>query len=122
MANWQVYETKSRTPRLQILSGKFTVGASGAVSSQDCDGFTVTKESAAGQYRLTLDEAFNDFRGLDVDILDATDVLFDTILSEDVDGNRRITFQFWDADTPAATNPTAATVILLRVYVKNTNL
>lgn len=122
MANWQAYELKSRTPRLQVLVGKFTVGASGAVSSQDCDGFTVTKESTAGQYTLTLDEPFNSFWGVDVDILDATDVLHDTVLSEDVDGNGEVTVQFWDADTPAAANPTSATVILVRIWVKNTNL
>lgn len=122
MANWQVYEMKSRTPKMQTLFGKFTVGASGAVSSQDCDGFTVTKEATAGQYTFTIDEPFNSFWGLDADILDAADVLHDTILSEDVDSTREVTMQFWDPDTPAATNPASGTVILVRIFVKNTSL
>ena len=122
MANWQSYEMKSRTSHMQTLFGKFTVGASGAVSSQDCDGFTVTKEATDGQYTFTIDEPFFSFWGVELDILDATDVLHDSILSEDVDGNKTVTVQFWDPDTPAATNPSADTVILVRIFVKNSNL
>lgn len=122
MANWQAYEVKSRTPKAQLLFGEITVGASGAVSSQDCDGFTVAKEATAGQYTLTLDETFNKFLALDTTIIDATDVLFDTVLSEDVDGAKTIVVQLWDADTPAATDATSGTVLKFAIAVKNTSL
>jgi hypothetical protein len=36
------------------MTGTVTVGSSGAVSSSDTPGFTVTKQSAAGRYRVQL--------------------------------------------------------------------
>ncbi len=39
---------------LALFTGSFTVGSSGAVSSSDCPGFSVTKQTAAGQYRIQL--------------------------------------------------------------------
>lgn len=37
-----------------IFTGSFKIGTSGAVASSDCPGFTVTKQTAAGQYRIQL--------------------------------------------------------------------
>lgn len=47
----------SRDRGVEWLFGNITVGASGAVSATDANGFTVTKEAAAGTYTVVLDES-----------------------------------------------------------------
>lgn len=45
--------------RLVILTGIVTLGAGGAISSQDCEGFTVAKTAAeVGRYTATLRNKF----------------------------------------------------------------
>lgn len=39
---------------MALFTGSFTIGNTGAVASSDCQGFTVTKQTAAGQYRIQL--------------------------------------------------------------------
>ena len=39
---------------IALFLGSFTVGSSGAVASSDTPGFTVTKATAAGQYKIQL--------------------------------------------------------------------
>lgn len=47
----------SKDREVELLFGTITLGSSGAVASQDCNGFSVAKESAAGTYTVTFDAA-----------------------------------------------------------------
>lgn len=51
----------SKDREVEFLFGTITVGSSGAVASQDCNGFSVAKESADGTYTVTLDSAVSRF-------------------------------------------------------------
>lgn len=46
------------------LSGVVTFGASGAIASQSCKGFTVSKPTGTGLYRITLDDAARALLGI----------------------------------------------------------
>lgn len=46
--------------RKELLTGVVVLGASGAISSQVCEGFTVAKTAAkTGRYTVTLDKKYN---------------------------------------------------------------
>lgn len=59
MANRNTHPTASLDRATVTLFGEVTFGASGAVSSQDSLGFTVTKPAGTGLYRITLDDKWS---------------------------------------------------------------
>ena len=52
-------DVKSADKGVVILTGKVTIGSSGAVSSEVSDGFSTTK-AATGRYTFTTDEPYDD--------------------------------------------------------------
>lgn len=127
-------QTYGKEWKLMLLS--VTVGASGAVASVDGKGWrsdgtagtsinngSVTKEATAGQYSIVLPGKGSVPRILPLQpvIEDATDVLHCTVVSKDLSA-RKITFQFWDADTPAATDLTDGTIVHFALWVKNSDI
>jgi hypothetical protein len=54
-------EVVSPGKRKKLMSGLVTLGASGAISSQDCEGFSVVKTgSETGRYTITFEDKFTD--------------------------------------------------------------
>lgn len=59
------------------LYGSFTLGASGAVASSSCKGFTVTKTaSKTGRYTLTLQDKYNGLLAANVVLQGADDAAY----------------------------------------------
>ncbi len=117
-----------------IVTCSMLVGASGAVTSVTGRGFSsalpsgetpggIVKEATAGQYTVTLPGrgSVQAIIPLGAPVIEhATDVLHITVISKAL-SSRALTFQCWDADTPAATNPTSGAVLHFAFLVKNSN-
>jgi len=92
MANRTFYQHRGSLSREIVkLYGSVTVGAAGAVSSQSCKGFSVAlTDSETGRYTVTLEDAYNAFRGAHVCVEGADDaaltVLFGGVRNVDVAG------------------------------------
>lgn len=59
MANRNTHPMAGLDRAVVWLFGEVTFGGSGAVSSQDCLGFTVTKPAGTGLYRITLEDKWS---------------------------------------------------------------
>ena len=75
MANRNFYPHGGSLSReIKKLYGNVTVGASGAVSASTAKGFSVAlTDSEAGRYTVTLEDAYNAFRGCNVTVVQADD-------------------------------------------------
>ena len=75
MANRNFYPSRGSLSREIVkLYGSATIGASGAISSQSCKGFTIALTAAeAGRYTITLDDAYTAFRGCHATVEGAND-------------------------------------------------
>ncbi len=64
MANRTFYPVQALDKEAKHLFGIVTFGASGAVSSQTSYGFTVTKPTGTGLYRITLADKYPELLGV----------------------------------------------------------
>jgi hypothetical protein len=111
------------------LYGKVTFGASGAVSSQDCLGFTVTKTATkTGRYTVTLDDTYPKFLGCNVSTEIATDAAHTATVGLQTalrnvsvnDATPTFEIQYIEVDGSSGdANPASGAVAYIEVILKN---
>lgn len=101
---------------------KVTIGASGAATLTRGKGFASVAKAATGVYTITLSDKYKALLSADLAWIKATTVpvgAFWSIDAEAVSSTKVVTLNFWDADTPAAQEPTSGDVFLLHLALCN---
>lgn len=112
------YPLETLNPKLLLIGGSVTIGASGAVSSQDgakLSGGTVTQVgSEDGRYLVTLDRTYKRVRPLAPLMIGPDDAAFPTTTGSDPQARLLTTssfaVQFKRTDTQVDTDPASGTV------------
>lgn len=104
------------------LFGVVTFGAA-SIASQSCVGFSVARTDV-GKYTLTLTDKYNTLLGMPTQYFSATpnaaDPLLPAILvTETVASTKLITFELWDAESPAATEPAEGDKLFIQIHLRN---
>lgn len=114
--NWN--RAQNLEKEVKSLYADVAIGATGAPTLTKGLGVASIARDAAGEYTLTLEDKY--VRLMHVSIVhldaDAQDLLFQ-LNSEDVDGDKTITFECLTAD--AETDPADGTRLLIKIDVKN---
>lgn len=111
------------------LFGVVTLGASGAISSQDCKGFTVTKTATeTGRYTVTLADRYSALRSVNVMVEGSADTVYTSAkglqaLLRGVDMSAKVFYvQFVDRQTePADAEVENSAKIYLEISLKNSS-
>lgn len=113
-------EIQSLDRHLKVLFGVVTFGVA-EITSQASNGFTVTR-TGVGLYTLTLEDKYSDLLGMPVQYFsaapNATDSCNLKIVTETVATTKLITFQLWDTDSPAATDPATTDKLFIQVWLR----
>jgi hypothetical protein len=112
------YNLETLNPKLLLIGGSFTIGASGAISAQDgakLSGGTVTQvASEDGRYLVTLDRTYKRVRPLAPLMIGPDDAAFPTTTGSDPQARLLTTsgfaVQFKRTDTQADADPASGTV------------
>jgi hypothetical protein len=124
MANRNFYPSGGSLSReVKKLYGKVTIGASGAISAQDCLGFTVAKTAGeTGRYTVTLNDKYFAFRGCLVTIEGVADAAL-TVLYAGVRNVAVSTTKTFDIQCVGAiatdTNPASTNVLHIEITLQN---
>lgn len=99
------------------IAGRINVGASGAVSSVNGDGFTVVKTATAGKYTVTLLRSFKKLVGFNGSILYASSASLDKLRVNAADNltdasGKTFTIITTPGDSTTTTNPASGDSIL----------
>lgn len=109
------------------LYGSVTFGATGAVSSSDCKGFSVAKTgSETGRYTITLEDEYPEFKGCVAIVEGAADAAFSTngqlcALRNVAMASKTFDVQILDA-AGADTNPASGYKLWLEITLKNSEV
>lgn len=114
---------------LVILHGTATFGASGAIVSQSCRGFSLaTTDSEAGRYTVTLEDKYNELLNCMVSITGEDDTafgavgLFAALRNVDMDA-KTFYIQLIELDGNLAdTDPRSGDVMRVTIVLKNSSL
>lgn len=111
------------------IFGSITVGAAGAVTTSSGKGIaSVVKESAAGQYTITLSDSYNSLLWAGFTLVTSTDDAETVgtahrINSSAVDNSTpTVVLQCSDTATGADANPSSGSVILFTFKLKNSSV
>lgn len=112
------------------LYGEFTVGASGAISSSSCQGFSVAlTDSEAGRYTVTLNDAYYSLKGCSVTLVGPADAaltdaggVISFIRNDDVNGAKTFDLQFASNVDLADADVQSGAKVLLEITLKNSGL
>jgi len=112
------YNLETLNPKLLLIGGSFTIGASGAISAQDgakLSGGTVTQTASEdGRYAVALDRTYKRVRPLAPLMIGPDDSAFPTTTGSDPQARLLTTsgfsIQFKRTDTQADTDPASGTV------------
>lgn len=130
MANRYFKDTvKTLESAIVKLYGSVTFGASGAVSSSSCKGFSVAKTSGkTGRYTITLEDKYNSIKGCFVSLVGPDDAAATTaagywtfLRNDDVASAGTFDVQFVRTDTGADADPTSGNIALLEITLKNSS-
>lgn len=122
MANRNTHPTAALDRQVVALFGEVTFGSSGAVASQDCLGFTVTKPTGTGLYRITLEDKWAALAGLSL-VVDnaATAAIASFQLSDDgVPATKVIDIQCVNATVAA--NATDGHKLKIALFMRNSSV
>jgi len=130
MANRSFYPNhKSLEVDVIHLYAQITIGASGAVSASSGLGIaSVVKESAAGQYTITLSDSYNKLLHANVTALSTTDAAQTIgtafrIQSAAVDAaTPTLVIQASDTATGADANPTSGDILYVKIELRNSSV
>lgn len=117
---------KSLDRALVELFGVLTFGASGAISTQDCLGFSVAR-TGQGAWTITLEDKYTELFGLDATYLHASTLSGAKleIVAESVASAKTITCKWVSDDTAggtfAAEDPASGAKVFIRVTLRNTS-
>lgn len=126
-------DVKTLTPGLVLISGKVTLGASGAVSSTDIEGATLVKTgSETGRYTLTLNRGkVIEFRGGFVSWMAADDSAVSNTVGgsgaivcrdDDISSDGTVELQFTRNDTSADAELPDGTVFHFLVALRTSSV
>ena len=110
MASQSFFDVEHANREVKIVSGRISIGASGAPTVAEGLGFSIIGGSgsalSAGQYRLTLDKTYTGFLfgGVEFNALGVTQFALGRVLNHNVTGDKTINLEFRnydDDDTPA---------------------
>lgn len=117
---------------LVCLYGKVTLGASGAISSDDCRGFSIVKTDAeTGRYTVTLEDFYNGLRSVSVSVEGSADTVYTSgaglasyLRNVNVSTSAKtFDIQFADAAAPQAdANPEDNAVLYIEIVLKNSSV
>jgi hypothetical protein len=112
---------ESKDSGVVMLHGKVTIGASGAVSTDDSSGFATTK-AATGRYTFTLDHKYPEFLGaiVNIDAQGTPSDLKDQIYTEYTVASGAITFSLLAGTTE--TNPASGDTLFVTLIMKKTTV
>ena len=108
---------------LICLYGRVTIGAAGAVASQDCRGFSVVSDGSS-VYTVTLEDKYNALYMVSSNVNDAVAALegkFVQITSEDV-ANGTLEFTTVASDDGLAADIATDGVLFLELTLKNSSV
>jgi hypothetical protein len=108
--------------------GQITVGAAGAVASFKGGGIAdVVKETAAGQYTITLKKKLARLLGVKITPVKATatGIVQTQVISADLQGDftgdGKVVIQCLD-ETPAAVNPASGEILLIEIIARRSSV
>jgi hypothetical protein len=123
MANRNTFPAAALDRKVVSLYGKVVFGGSGAVASQDCLGFTVTKISATtGAYRCTLEDKWNALLFADAKIDDAATAADVKVQVRNVDLSSTKTVDFQIIGGAIAADATSGHEMYIRLDLLNSNV
>ena len=108
---------------LVCLYGRATIGATGAITTQDARGFSIAN-GATGVYTITLEDNYTALRMVSTNVIDsitAADGKVGMITAEDV-ANGTLEITFVGTDDGAAADPASGAVILIEITLKNSSV
>ena len=108
---------------LVCLYGRATIGASGAVASQDARGFSIAN-GATGIYTITLEDNYTALRMVSTNVIDAVaggEAKLAQITAEDV-ANGTLELTFVATDDGLAADPASGAIILIEITLKNSSV
>ncbi len=119
----------SLTQDVVLLTGKWTLGASGAISSSDLTGFSVAAVDGTGKQVITLDDAYYGLIGAsltyeDTGTFDEVESTVSEIAEETVSSDREITVQHIkvaDGTAQSQTNLNGKTIRCM-IWLKNSSV
>ena len=109
---------------LICLYGRVEVGAGGAISSQDCRGFSAAATGAPGVYDVTLEDNYTELYMLSSNVLDAVaagEGKIAQLTAEDV-ANGTLQFTVVATDDGLAANIADGGRLLLEITLKNSSV
>ena len=121
MANRTFSGIQALAKQVKVLSGKITIGGSGAVSSvtSKC-GFTAAK-TATGQITVTLEDKYNALLGADVTLLRTSFAATRAELKSESVSSGSLIIHTGDMTTGEA-DLASGTVMLVTLVLKNTDI
>jgi hypothetical protein len=122
--NFNTNGIKTLDREIVMLFGVVTFGTA-SIASQSSVGFTVTRTDV-GKFTITLADAYNQLLGCTFTWFSATPASTDPLLTpimvtETVAtvATKAITFETWDAESPAATEPISGDKLFIQVTLRN---
>jgi hypothetical protein len=112
------------------LYGKVTLGASGAIASQSCKGFSVEKTaSEVGRYTVTLEDKYSSLLSAQVAVQGADDAAYTSakglgwmLRAVDVSSSKTLYVQFLDREAaPADAEVADSSVLYIELTLKNSS-
>ncbi len=109
------------------LWGRFVVGASGAIASQDCKGFSVALNASPGTYIATLEDTFMGLLMFHANVIDAVaagEGKFAQITAEAVatKAAKTIGFTMIATDDGLAADVASGGIVLIEITLKNSTV
>ena len=103
------------------------IGASGAVSSSDCKGFSIAKTSGeTGRYTVTLNDKYNKLKSVNVNSIGPADAaltdasgIIASLRNDAVSSSKSFDIQFSSNVDLADANPSDGIKVLIEITLKN---
>lgn len=108
---------RTRVHNDSLLAGTVTFGASGAVASQDCDLFVVTKVGT-GAYRITLNEPVNSAVASLTWNDNGTTADSSVKRSGALTNSQTLDFKYFQGSTPAAADAPSGSSVDILIFVR----
>lgn len=116
-------EVRSSYLGVNAMFGQVVIGASGAITSQDTPGFTVSKQGGDGLYRVVLDQAVHELLWAHVQ-LNQQSTPVGAVIHEDADLSSGTTFdvQVTNTTTGAALNPASGDTLKFALFLRTSSV
>ena len=109
------------------LYGEMVIGASGAVSSSDCKGFSIAKTAGeTGRYTVLLNDKYNKLKSVNVNSIGPADAaltdasgIISSLRNDAVSSSKSFDIQFSSNVDLADANPSSGVKVLIEITLKN---